>query len=314
MNHPNNRHQRIDQKRIHPYKTNQTAKKLVSTVKRERPLRAKIVRPISSAFISGGIGDVIAVESFLNNEDRQTLNTIFYATNKRQYLEELFKCLTNYPNLRHHETVWDDFSKFWCFYSLEDYIRKAKDQNFPCNSRVKLSKDLSILHVVEDVKKGILKYNNSSFLTEMMAVIDHFDLPPNYFVILPYSTDKRIKKRDFDENDWIEVLETLKEAGTIGIVINSESESIPTSDLLIDLSQKTRLTEAIEILKSAKGYFGIDSWMSVLAAKLFDSPFIQIKSQNQHCYNNAAFYYAPKTNFDFIVSNIKKPTQKLTLP
>lgn len=308
------RNHRIQQNRKSYFGQQKPVRKLVSAVRRERPLRAKIVKPLSSAFISGGIGDVLAVESFLSDQDRQSLTTIFYATNKRIYLEELFRSVNTFPNLKYHLSAWEDFSNFWCFYSLEDYIKKCRDSKISVNSKIKLAKDLSILRVFEEIKAGSLKYNGCSFLKDTLTNISYLNLPQNYLVVLPYSTDKRIRKRDFNLDDWEQVLLVLKENDMKGVVINSEKEPIPDSNLLIDLSQKTTLTEAIEVLKASKGYFGIDSWMSVLAAKLFDCPNLQIKSNNEHCFNNSFFYYAPKTSFDFLVGQIKATNQKLILP
>ena len=305
------RKHRVQQTRNPYLQQSKQVRKLVSTVKRDRPsrpIRAKSNRPFTSVFISGGIGDVIAVESFLSDEEKENLTTIFYATNKRPFLEELFKSTTSFPNLKNHINVWEDFSKFWCFYSVEDFIKKCRDCRVPFNSKIHLSKDLSILKVFEEIKLGTLKYNESSFLKNQLIDVNAYNLPQNYLVILPYSTDKRIRNRDFDSNDWEAILMTLKESGMKGIVINSEKEPIPESDLLIDLSQKTSLIQAIEILKTSRGYFGIDSWMSVLAAKLFDYPNLQIKSHNEHCYSNSPFYYAPKTNFNFLVEQIKAPS------
>jgi|LakMenEpi03Aug12_release.lakeMendotaPanAssembly.Ray.scaffolds.fasta_scaffold15092_6 hypothetical protein len=306
----NQRTQRIQEKR----NCNQTHKtdmrKLVSAKKISRPLKAKMTKSLDYGFISGGIGDVIAVESFLSTEHRNRLKTIFYATKKQQEIEQLFKSLTNYPNLEEHLSVWDDFSQFWCFYSLQDYLNKSRHIQ-PLKTQARVATDLSILSVFENIKSGLYQYNHSSFLQQELTNIVHLNLPSNYVVVLPYSTDKRIKKRDFTEEDWNQILKTLKDSQIKGVVINSENEEIPESDLLINLSQKTTLTEAIEVLKMAKGYFGIDSWMSVLAAKLFDIPNLQIKSQNEHCYNNSAFYFAPKTNFEFMVKQIIAPSLPL---
>ena len=67
----------------------------------------------NSIFITGGIGDIFAVESFLTDQERHSLTTIYYATNKRVPIESLFRCLKNFPNLRNHINVWDDVNNFW---------------------------------------------------------------------------------------------------------------------------------------------------------------------------------------------------------
>lgn len=281
-----------------------TTPKIISTNPVTRPRQVKIFRPANSIFLSGGIGDVIAVESFLSDKEKDAISTVFYATNKEKYIRPLLSSLKSLPNLKNHITLWDDFSKFWCFYSLEECVSAIKEKNQKLEHNLSTCKDLSILKVFEQISKKEISYNFSSFLKDKLIDIQHLNLPSNYFVILPYSTDKRIKERDYNQNDWDQTIKTLIETNMFGIVLNSENEMVPKHELIVDLTQKTNLLEAVEILKKAKGYLGIDSWMSVLAAKIFDSPFIQIKSKNKHCYDNAIFYYAPKKVFDFLVSNI----------
>ena len=81
--------------------------------------------PAKSIFLSGGIGDVITLESYFSAEQRRILTTIFYATPQHQAIQELFKALP-YPNLFNHQIVWSDFSKFWCFCSKQDCIEKLR--------------------------------------------------------------------------------------------------------------------------------------------------------------------------------------------
>jgi len=130
-------------------------------------------------------------------------------------------------------------------------------------------------------------------------------LPENYILISPYSTDKRLKERDFNEEDWNKTLKFLEQKNLQGVIINSGNDIVPKSSYLVDLSNLTKIEEAVEIIKAAKGYLGIDSWLSVLAAKLFNNFSLQVKSVNSHCLNNAAFYYAPKKEFNFIDTKIE---------
>lgn len=306
-----------------------------------------------SLFITGGIGDLIAVESFLTDEERKSTHTIYYATQKRELIKRLFSCTKNFLNLKNHINLWCDFTDFWCFYSLEDYLERSISESIYNGSdafdifdisnletlyvqflnrpeslssewrayfrfifqksisslrNVKKAKDLSILRVFHQIKSEKLKYNGSSFLKHSLAKISKFNLPKKYFVILPFSTDKRIENRDFNEQDWIHTFDLLKENDIKGVVINSGNDIIPDNSFLINLSNLTEIEEAVEILKASQGYIGIDSWLSVLAAKLFNEPFLQIKSVNSHCLENAFPYYAPKEHFAFITPNIKNRT------
>jgi hypothetical protein len=255
-----------------------------------------------SCFITGGIGDVLAVESFMTQQEKERLQTIFYATNKHEHIEFLFKKNKSFKNLTNHVVVWDDFSKFWCFHSMLQYQHKSSSVN---NKVFSFCHDLSISKIFPEVKQGNLKYQGSSFIQQKLTEIDHLELPKKYITILPYSTDKRQASRDFEEKDWNNVICCLEQNNIKGVVVNKGEDKIPDHELIINMSNKTKLDEAIEILKNSKGFLGIDSWLSVLASKIFNPPYIQVKSQNGNCYDNATCYYAPLTDFSFIKENIQ---------
>lgn len=258
----------------------------------------------SSVFLTGGIGDVLALEGFLSDWDRENIKTIFYATAKQKHIIEIFNSLANYKKLKNHIVVWEDFSKLQCFFSLEDFIVKTTTRNekkIPI--ALKRSRDLSISKIFDDINKNKLQYNQSSFLQGKLTDVK-IELPDDFMVILPYTTDKRIN-RDFSNDDWEECINILKNRNKVGVVLNSGFDSVPKDANLLDLSNKTSILESIEILKLSCGFIGIDSWLSVLAAKLFENEDIHIKSINQHCLANAYCYYAPKRNFDFIKPKIK---------
>ena len=284
-------------------KNNYLNKTIVKSKNTKRPIKIFPQKNCSSIFLTGGIGDIFAVESFLTNEQKKRVNTIYYATNKREYIETLFRSVSGteqYPNLKNHHILWDDFSNFWCFYSIEDYALKSKNQS----NIIKKTKDLSILKVFDDIKSNRAIYNESIFLMVSLANISYLNLPQDYLTILPYSTDKRMKERDFDKSDWQNVIKNLQYHKLKGVVINQGNDFIPKNDNIIDLSNKLNILEAIEVLKTSKGYLGIDSWLSVLASKLFHNENLQIKSLNKHCYDNADCYYAPKKDFKFLKDRI----------
>jgi hypothetical protein len=260
-------------------------------------------------FVSGGIGDVITLESFFTEEQRRTLTTVFYATNKYHFIEPLFRSMPNYPALKNHVTVWADFSKFWCFYSKEDCLRKliAQKQSYP--QSLIFAQDYSILPRFEDIKAGKLRFTGSSLLKHKVASLDELILPDKFITLCPFSTDKRIKTRDFDQSDWQITMDYLRKKGMKGVVLNEGHDTIPSEPELINLSNKATLPQAIEIMKLSMGYLGIDSALSVLAAQFFRPEEMTIKSHNGHCYDNLVCYYAPHRSFDFVVREIKLSPQ-----
>lgn len=258
----------------------------------------------SSIFLSGGIGDVIALEGYMSDEQREKLTTICYGTNKQSAIEQIFRALPNYTNLKNHQVVWNDFSSFWCFlYKSECKNKIPVDQQTP---EFNVAEDWGILTKFSQVKTGLIKYTYSSLIRHTLCSINHIPLPVNYVVISPYSSDKRLRSRDFNDDDWAAAIYHLIKKNMTGVVLNNGSDYVPNNSCLIDLSNKTSFVEAVEILKKAKGYMGIDSSLSVMAAKLFEYPNFMVKSQNDHCHSNKHIYYAPQNKFNFLGMSIAK--------
>lgn len=256
-------------------------------------------------FFTGGVGDIFAVESFLTKEMRESVKTILYATLKLKPIEELFRALPNYSSLQYHVPIWNDFSDFWCFYSLHECYSFLQTKQVQPRLPIGNVLDLSIFPTFDRVRRGVLSYTGSSFLEHRIAEIVNFGLPSGYITICPYSSDKRISERDYTATDWEETIFILRKMGRKGVVINHGPENIPDAPELISLSNKATICEAVEILKASSGYIGIDSFLSVLAVKLFEAPYLIIKSRNDHCHHYADCYFAPRTDFGFLVKNIK---------
>lgn len=276
--------------------TSVSAKSKSPIKKAERPQRAvRSFQNADSIFITGGIGDVFALESYFSDHQREQLTSIVYATNKHQMLKELFENLPNYPNLKKHIVAWDNWDDLWCFFSKSECVNKILKTRSHITHSLEVAEDWSILRQFENIRSGIFQYNNSSFLQHKLTDVSHFNLPSNYICVCPYSTDKRILDRDFNKQDWIAAKSYLNNTGMKGVVLNKGDDDFPENDNFIVLSNQTTVSESVEIMKSARGYIGIDSFLSVLASKIF-SEHLQIKSVNDHCRQNKEIYFAPKNN------------------
>lgn len=77
----------------------------------------------NSILITGGIGDFITIESFLNDKERNDLETIFYATRAQETIKKIISVLPNYPNLKNHIVLWNDFSRIFAFHNKEELFR-----------------------------------------------------------------------------------------------------------------------------------------------------------------------------------------------
>ena len=89
--------------------------------------------------------------------------------------------------------------------------------------------------------------------------------------------------------------------GIKGVILNLGDDPVPKDDRLIDLSNKTRLGESIEITKRSCAYVGIDTSLSVMAAYVLPRESIIVCTTNVILWEFRHTYYASHTDFDFIV-------------
>jgi ADP-heptose:LPS heptosyltransferase len=262
---------------------------------------------MKSILLTGGVGDVLAVESLMTDNERQEINCIYYATRAYKPCMDLFENLPSFPELKKQTIIWKDFSRIFAFHNkkhLEDKLCAYQP-----NALQEIA--MKLMEPIEDYSIQKIFYENrpytySSFIKHTIANIKKFSLPANYYCICPYSSnDKRDIRRDYDHFDWGQTLKILKERNVFGVVINVGDESIPIDPSIINLSNKTLIREAIEIIKHAKGYIGIDTAFSVIAAKIFKPENIIVKCVNEHCFKWAHIYFKPLTTFEFLKAKVQ---------
>lgn len=241
---------------------------------------------------TGGIGDVFTLEAMFTPEFRGELETIYYACPNWRKIKEMFDSLPNFPRLKSHIALRSGQKVYYERAGVEKALG-------PIPADVE---DWSILPIFP--KR--LPYLGSSFLVHRIAKPTPIDGP--YVVVVPRSRGfGGWDDRDFNERDWRTCTDFLERRNLRGAVLVSSREPIPDHPRLIDMQGKTSLAESVELLKSAAGYMGIDSCLSVLAAKLFPAQRLSIKSVNMHASQWATAYYAPWTTFDFVAPRLQEP-------
>jgi len=252
-------------------------------------------RSKTSILLTGGVGDVIALESFFGDYERETLSTIYYATRNHKEIRSLFDSMSDiFPNLKNHIILLDDFSEFFALHEKTEVSSKLSEfpEDWPRVS------DWSIMSKFNQFDSDYYTYNGSSLLKKQVADISHLDLPDKYVVLVPWShNDSIMKDREFTSEEWAEVLMFIENRGLKGVVLNTGEPC--NIDGLIDLTNQTTMPQSIEVLKRASGYIGVDSCLSILASQLFDD-ILFIKSNNSHLYRWKHVYYATKKDFSFI--------------
>jgi hypothetical protein len=262
---------------------------------------------MKSILFTGGVGDILAVESLMTDSERRSINCIYYATRAYKPCLELFESLPTFPELKKQTVIWKDFTKIFAFNDkkhLEDKLCAYQP-----NALQEIARNL--MNPIEDysIKKIFTEnrpYTYSSFIKNEIANITRLSLPKNYYCVCPYSNnDKRNIGRDYNHVDWGQTLKILKDRNIFGVVINLGDEAIPIDPSIINLNNKTNIREAIEVVKHAQGYIGIDTAFSVIATKIFNPKNIIIKCLNDHCFKWAHIYFKPLTNFEFLKDKIR---------
>lgn len=243
--------------------------------------------------LTGGLGDLFAIEAGWTDEFRSQIREIYWATSRSKAFQSIFDRLPNY-NIQRHVELWDDWTQLPAFYNkrhVSDHVVCSIDD-------------------VEDWSIGVAWKNpanpepDSSVLRYKVAEIRPGLVPDDFAVIVPTTTwneQAHRQTRDFCRADWLGVIRRLEREDRHGIILNTGDKTAPDHPLLTDLSGETTLAESIEILKRANGYYGIDSALSVLAAKLFDRENLWIRARNPHVYKCLKRYYAPHRDYPFVV-------------
>lgn len=239
----------------------------------------------NKVLITGGIGDWFTIQSFLPLKTE--IKKIYFATRAFDILCPYISFF--YPKVE-MISLWNDWRIRDCWYQKAEFDDIPEDWEEV--------KDLSILRFFPEVRQGIWKYQGLKLLDTNI----NFDLPEKFITVVPDSGNK-YGDRDFNENDWKELINFLNKNDLFGVVLRKSRNPIKKHDKIIDLSNITDLKESLAIMQKSIGYVGIDSCLSVIATKL-DYKILIIKTNNKHLMDYKDVYYIPKKEFSFLVKQI----------
>jgi hypothetical protein len=233
---------------------------------------------------SSGIGDWLQVSSRFTDETYAELDTVVWSSTVRRVAEAMIPVLLkNSPTAHVRHLILDESEcPGW------DLIRHSTQRFLPLLYR--------------------LPFLGSPWLSEPLMdapepVADRFD------VIVPSTvwggTVARLV-RDFGHREWEAVIARLEARDTFGLVVNESDPSgtIPEHPRILDLSGKVDLAGAVECLKRAQGYIGIDSFLATLAAQLFEPEDLLIRTRNPYVVQNPWAHYGPHLAFPFLVPTV----------
>jgi hypothetical protein len=231
-----------------------------------------------------GTGDFFNAESFWSPAQKASLEVVYHAWLAGAGSQALISAMRASPTYRHVEHL-----------SL-DYPTQVNP------GVIKTLRDHSISH--------LKTFHGSAFLSDKLDV-DEGNYPPCYFDVIVPSTPKNGPACDrwVRPEEWAPILDRLEQRNTFGLILNIPGgrSSVPTHPRIIDWTGRTSLPQAIEILKRAKGYIGVDSCLAILAAELFEDSDLMIRTNNPYVYRYPWLHYSPQTDFSFLYSRFDKP-------
>lgn len=237
---------------------------------------------MTQVLLTGGIGDCMALESYWSPAFRHSVSKIFLACGNGCKIRELLSKVYSCPI----EVLWRKDFSFFCFHNEKEVRRQF---NLP--DIEDWSIEVHFPYLANETFYG------SSVLNHKLADVQALEKP--FVVIVPDSPNEpRLYKMNND--DWHKTIELLEREDKVGIVLNTGEPTNQKHKRIIDLTNKTTICEAVELLKQSSGYIGIDSFLSVLAVQTLNRNTIRIKSANPHLYRYKEIYYSPHVKFPFL--------------
>ncbi len=242
-----------------------------------------------------GIGDFVAMESYLTDAEREAVRAIHWASRARPALMELVPFA--FPNLDEHvverDTWGPPFSATFCIYSRKDLPNLDPSVL-----------DWSVKIIVDQVRSKARRYTSSSLVRRSLCDISRLQLPERYFVVHPYSENARTPVRDMTPQEWALAHSRIRSQNAVPIIVNKGGQRLERLPGTLDLTDELTLAESIEVTKRASGFIGAASLFSVVASKTLPSNRIIIKGSRDLKMNYSGFYYAPHATNSIVTVNL----------
>lgn len=225
------------------------------------------------------------------------LEEIYWATKAANIAIPLFEQSETYKHVKHrvldHAHLSDDIFRSypWIPPDTEDWSILVRFQEHPRRL-----------------------WRPSTFISNP-ADVSRFDLPKRFVTIQPSTgLHHHQPDRDLDSDEWDAILSRLNKKRLTGVVVNGpDNPPAPRHHRLIDLTGKTSTAESLSILLHGKGYWGVASWLAVIAPQVFLPDELWIKGTlgwyRQHRY----VYLAPHTYFPTVFKHLKSKHPWLNL-
>lgn len=273
--------------------------------------------------IIGGLGDFIAAESWMTDEECAAVENIYWCTANRKYIQEVIRFEELFPNLKEQIVLYDDWG------TVED--EKSGNKLFAINNKEELITKLNLDLDPEWIENELTDLGPPQICKEIIARQRYYymsriskmtyempknvELPEKFMLIHPWSDTLRTPDRDFDDTDWQGVIGFLETNDIQGVVVNQSIDIPPEHPRLIDLSNQLTLPEVFAIAQKATYFAGAASFLHVLMIKLISERYVYVKGKffwlQDPTHVNFLFYNGPVVSHHFRICNDLKWIENL---
>lgn len=250
-------------------------------------------------FITGGIGDFLAIQRLHINPDFD--GTFFLVTRSWHEIGEILK-FTNPSS--DYITVLKNFPDDWySFLSKEHFLACADVRKIKYPPDLKNSEDFSISKVFPSIHKSKPTLLKNLLIEKDCYDTSAFKLPAEYIAVVMQSNrdaGHASRGRNFTKE---EVEAVCTSSNIPKVCVFCQCTDLHNGFLHL---KNTTVLESIQIIKKACGYIGIDSWLSVFAGWIMTSEQIKIKCINSHGIDNSCCYWPLLDPEKVLVSDISK--------
>lgn len=232
---------------------------------------------MNKILFTGGLGDVLAVEARMSDQEKHAVREIYLATPGARFIKEALSyhyLWSKYPvtELLTKEQIAQHAPSKYCIHSLQELNSVLVSMGL--RQAHNTTKDYSIIKIFGEIRAGLRPWNGSGFAFPRVAC----DLVCDFATT---SGDWRINNRNFSPEEIAAVKDYAKEK----------------SLKIIELGEgKTTFEQFVAYVLGCREFIGVDSAASVLAAidkVTFKEKKIFIRSNNKAWYNHRGEWYPP---------------------
>jgi len=252
---------------------------------------------MTTGLFTCGLGDFLSIHSLMTQAEDDAITKLIFATRAEDWIKSsvpnndlnlLYKNLKDSESINHGNWAGLPHQRG----SLYNIHTKLDLRLFGVDMQsINNINDYSNRPIINDFGANRRSHRGLNFYKHtILSDISKFDLPNDYIVIHPHSDNYLMKERTLYEDDIRAVLKYLDKHDITGVVINKTNYPAGlNSDInlfdhprILDLTNKSSITDGFELIKHARGFVGSASSFSVFAGFVGDNDFLNMSRIKSH--------------------------------